>query len=282
MFREQLAAVLHTATVVALALTAIAVACASAQSGQPARGRLYLVGMGTGDPNNMTLRAQKTVAAADVIFAMKGVQERYADLLKGKQIHDAGHGLFMKMARLHHKPPEEIETQENETRRIIREAVAAGKTVAVLDNGDPMIYGPHAGYLEEFANLSPEVVPGLSSFNAANAALKRDVTRGVASHSVILTAAMGSQEGYSGKDSLEKLAESQSTMVFFTMGMDLPAVVEKLKRSYPGDTPIAIVSQAGCRESENVLRATLDTVLAQTEGGKLPFEHLIYVGDFLR
>jgi precorrin-4 methylase len=203
-------------------------------------------------------------------------------LLKGKQIHDAGHGLFMKMARLHHKPPEEIETQENETRRIIREAVAAGKTVAVLDNGDPMIYGPHAGYLEEFANLSPEVVPGLSSFNAANAALKRDVTRGVASHSVILTAAMGSQEGYSGKDSLEKLAESQSTMVFFTMGMDLPAVVEKLKRSYPGDTPIAIVSQAGCRESENVLRATLDTVLAQTEGGKLPFEHLIYVGDFLR
>lgn len=298
MLRKQLPAVLRTAAIVALALTAIAVACASAQNGQPAKGRLYLVGMGTGDPDNMTLRAQKTVAAADVIFAMKGVQERYADLLKGKQIHDAGHGLFMKMARRekveekpgakpapprrHHKSPEEIEAQQNETRRIIREAVAAGKTVAVLDNGDPMIYGPHAGYLEEFADLSPEVVPGLSSFNAANAALKRGVAHGVASHSVILTAAMGSREGYSGKDSLEKLAESQSTMVFFTMGMDLPAVVEKLKRSYPGDTPIAIVSQAGSRESESVLRATLDTVLAQTEGGKLPFEHLIYVGDFLR
>ena len=244
------------------------------------KGRLYLVGLGAGDMDNMTIRAQKTIAQAQVVFAMPGVLKDYASLLEGKELHEAGHGLFSDFGRGHGDEGKR-KAREEEVRTIIRGAVAAGRTVAILDNGDPMVFGPHTGYLAEFADLDPEVVPGLSSFNAANAALLRAVTSGQVSHSVILTAAMGSREGYQGQDTLAKLAESQSTMVFFTMGMDLPEVVSQLKQSYPGDTPIAIVSFAGYRGKETVLRATLDTVLESTGGGRLPFEHLIYVGDFL-
>lgn len=240
-------------------------------------GRLYLVGLGAGDRDNMTLRAQKVIAEADVVFAMGRVLKDYADMLEGKELHEAGHGLFADFGR-RHKDNTEMEAQ---ARTVIRGAVAAGKTVAILDNGDPMVYGPHTGYLTEFADLKPQVVPGLSSFNAANAALQRGVASGKVSRSVLLTAASAAREGYTGKDTLAELGRTQSTMVFFTMGLDLPEVVEQLKQSYPGDTPMAIVSYAGFKDRETVLLATLDTILERS-GGKLPFEHLIYVGDFLK
>lgn len=243
-------------------------------------GHLYLVGLGAGDRDNMTIRAQKVIAEADVVFAMKGVRESYADMIAGKEQHEAWHGLFASFGR--RGDAETVKAREAEARKVIREAVAAGKTVAILDSGDPMVYGPHTGYLREFADLDPQVVPGLSSFNAANAALLRGVAGGRVSHSVIMTAAMGSREGYTGKDSLRKLAETQSTMVFFTMGMDLGEVVAQLKEGYPGDTPVAIVSYAGYKDRQTVLKATLDTVMDKTSGGRLPFEHLIYVGDFLK
>ena len=273
MTRHDIAKGLH-AMLLGLMILLLAAAPALAQESAQAKGRLYLVGLGAGDPDNMTIRAQKIIAAADVVFSMKGVQERYADLLAGKELHEAGHGLFMKMGR-RHVSEESFAAQEQNARQIIRQAVAQGKTVAILDNGDPMIFGPHAGYLQEFKDLNPEVIPGLSSFNAANAALQKSVTSGKKSHAAILTAAMGDGEG------LAKLAKSQSTMVFFTMRLDLPKVVEQLKKSYPGNTPMAIVFHAGSRQEQKVLLATLDTIVEKAGDKRLPFEHLIYIGDFL-
>ncbi len=55
---------------------------------------------------------------------------------------------------------------------------------------------------------------------------------GVKAHSVILTAAFGRKE-YAGPDSIEKLAQNQATMVFFTMFLDLKKVVKKLNTHYP-------------------------------------------------
>lgn len=255
-----------------------------------AKGRLYLVGLGSGDLDNMTIRAQKTIAGADIVFAMQYVFKKYGELLKGKELHQAGHGLFMprkgskpkgKMIR-QGRSEADYKALEDKTRRIIRQGVAAGKTVAVLAGGDPLLYSPHSAYLREFADLNPEVVPGLSCFNAANAALKKGPNMGRRSHSVILTSGMGMQPWYRGKDSVGKLAQSQSTMVFFTMHMNLADLVAQLKKSYPGGTPIAIVCHAGYRDREKVHTATLDTIMDSLKGQKLPFEHLVYVGDFLK
>jgi len=168
----------------------------------------------------------------------------------------------------------------NEINGIIRQAVKEGKTVSVLDSGDPTIYGPNMWYMEAFEDLKPEIIPGISCFNAANSALKKGVTSGKKAHSVILTASFGKEE-YTGSDSIEKLAENQSTMVFFTMFLNMEEVVKKLRVNYPPETPIAIVLYAGYKEKENVIQGTLDTILEKTKGEKLPHEHLIYVGDFL-
>lgn len=259
-------------------------------------GHLYLVSVGIGDPDNITVRAQKTIAEADIVFGMKRyLRERYAGLLQGKEFHEAGHGLFQETrpnpsrnAKTSEAKSGRVENMaeraalEEQARRVIREAVAAGKTVAILDYGDPTIYGPQAGYLREFADLDPVVIPGISSFNAANAALRRGITQGALSHSVILTHAPDAKIWGDGLDTLKTLAQSRSTMVFFTMRSSLPEFVARMKEEYPGDTPVAIVAHAGFLDKEKVIKATLDTILERVGDEALSFEHLIYVGDFLK
>ena len=87
-----------------------------------------------------------------------------------------------------------------------------------------MIYGPYAWCLEEFDDLDSVVVPGVSCFNAANAALRRGITSGQNTKSVILTVA-----DWSGKtDTIDKLAVHHSTMVLFTMTTEFKQFIDKL------------------------------------------------------
>jgi precorrin-4/cobalt-precorrin-4 C11-methyltransferase len=248
---------------------------------------LYIVSVGNGDPDNITLRAINTIRDSDIIFCDRRIRDKFPVLLHEKKIYDIGFGIF----GIYGKTPEEARKNKrfnyeeklkefNEISAVIRKAVEQGKTVSVLDSGDPTIYGPHMWYIEAFGDLNPEIVPGVSSFNSANAALKKGVTSGMKTHSVILTASFGKEE-YEGTDSIEKLAENRATMVFFTMFLNLDEVVKKLMVHYPADTPIAIVLHAGYRDKEKIIQGTLDTILEKTQGEKLPHEHLIYVGDFL-
>ena len=251
------------------------------------RARLYLVSVGSGDPDNITLRALNTIKDSDIVFCSKRIRDKFPILLQGKEIFDPGFGLFA----IYGKKPEEAKKnkrfdyeekirQLDEIRTIIRNGIARGKVVSILDSGDPTIYGPNMWYLEAFEDLDPEVIPGVSCFNAANAVLCKGVTSGVKAHSVILTASFGRKQ-YMGHDSIEKLARHQATMVFFTMFMDLDKVIKKLRTHYPSDTPIAIVLFAGYKDKQRIIHGTLDTILNKTKGEKLPFEHLVYVGDFL-
>jgi len=249
--------------------------------------RLYLVGVGTGDPDNITLRAVAVIKKSDIILCSEQMKKTFPELLQGKEIHDPGFGIFGVYGKKPEKAKknkrfnyEEKMRQFDTISTIIRSAVKAGKTVSVLDNGDATIYGPHMWYVEAFEDLNPHIVPGISSFNAANAALKKGVTSGKKSHSVILTASFG-KDDYAGSDRIERLAASQSTMVFFTMFLSMEQVVKKLLTHYPPETPVAIVLHAGYTEKEKVIQGTLATILDKTTGDTLPFEHLIYVGDFL-
>jgi precorrin-4 methylase len=166
---------------------------------------------------------------------------------------------------------EEYHQKQSEFAALVRAAVAEGKTVAMLDSGDPLVYGPCSWSLTELRDIDTEVVPGLSCFNAANAALKAGVTEGKTSHSVILASGW----------SVEEMAVHQSTMVLFTMRTQFKKFVDSLSTQYPADTPVAIVFSAGYAEKEKVMHGTLGTILDQVGTGRMPFEYLLYVGDFL-
>jgi len=246
--------------------------------------RFYLVGMGPGDPDLITVRATRVLREVDVVFCSQALKEKSAVYLKGKQVANVSWRLF----QYYGKDPRELEGEER--RRCeeiahlrdrfigeVRRAILQGRTVAVLDRGDPLIYGPFAWCLEEFRDLKPQVVAGLSCFNAANAALRRGITTSEHTKSVILTAT-----DWPGKtDTIDKLSAHRCTMVLFTMKAEFKEFIDKLSVNYPPQTPVAVVKRAGYLDKEEVLEGTLGTIADQVGEEKLPFEYLIYVGDFL-
>jgi len=258
-------------------LQAGAASHAFAEKGKSA---LYLVSMGVGDADLITVRAINTIKKSDVIVCREKTKERFAEYLKGKEFLDislSGWRTYGRDCSGIKDKEKRVTCEENRKKRVklisgIRSAIAAGKTVAVLGSGDLLIYGgPYRWYLKEFADVNPRVIPGVSCFNAANAALRKDVASGKETRAVVLTTVR----------EIEKLSKHHPTMVIFTMHTKFKDLVEKLKNLYPLQTPIAVVVYAGYKEKERVIKGRLNTILELVGDEKFPFEHLVYVGDFL-
>ena len=240
-----------------------------------ASGSLSLVSMGTGDPNNMSLRAHKAIEAADLFFAMGG-KNRHPELIKGKPVYEAEHGLYGKGGAKPRRSAEAADKLRDENRKIIRAAVAAEKNVVILDNGDPTIFGPQIGYMEEFADLKPTVIPGISSFNAANAALQTSVVSGKA-RAVMLTSGSLSN----GRDEFLAKAVNDGVTLALFMVRDLEKFISAMSAKVPQDTPVAIVSNAGSSSKEKVVTATLGTLSEKIKGVDLG-AYLLYIGESIK
>jgi precorrin-4 methylase len=259
-----------------------------ASSSKNGKGKFYLVGMGPGDPDLASLRALKVIEEADLIFAGKRISEKFKSQLAGKKVYDRyNHKRRRTPAKSDKAIKDDKEKRPQRARKrlsdeayrkmhakfvsLVRTAVSEGKTVAMLDSGDPMIFGPCSWTLDEFEDLNTEVVPGVSCFNAANAALRAGVTQGKNSRSVILAAGW----------SVEEMGVHQSTMVLFTMKTEFKQFVDSLSKHYAPETPVAIVSNAGYAEKENVIQGVLGTITGQIGKEKPDSPYLLYVGDFL-
>lgn len=234
------------------------------------QGDFALVSVGIGDPDNMTLRAYRTLAAADLVIGMKHVCEGLAEYLQGKQVEDAGHGLFTSLAR-EGNDRQQVRQREAALREKIEAAYAAGQKIVVLEFGDPFLFGPQRGYLQAFAHLNPRIVPGMSSFNAANALIERPLLGGQSRRLCMTTLAH--------LPPLE--AEVPDLLVLFAMQMDFSRLVTALKRGYADNTPVVLVFHAGFRARQHCLRTTLGDLLQQVQAQTLPWDYLVYVGKCL-
>lgn len=231
------------------------------------QGKLLLVSTGIGEPDNITLRAQKAIQQADIIVGMQGQRERVAHLIEGKEILDAGHGLFTELAR-RGADLAEVEAHEQAMQERLRAAWAEGKTIVVLEMGDPCLFGPQAGYLTAFADLNPEVIAGISSFNAANALLGRSLLQGE-----------GRRVQLSGLQALNQASKENlpETWVMFCMGLEMPSVLQQLNELYPPTTQIALVLEAGFNQ-QRVIEASLADLPQHLENEEIPWACLLYVG----
>ncbi|KMY68032.1 tetrapyrrole methylase [Desulfocarbo indianensis] len=257
-----------------------------AEKKSQAKGKYYLVGVGPGDPDLATLRAREVIKKADIIFVHQRLKNLFGKELEGKEVIEGYHRLFpfygsecpkkteqnnQRPGRRERMSCEQYHQKQAEFAAMVRKAVAQGKIVAQLDSGDPMVFGPCNWSLTELKDIDTEVVPGMSCFNAANAALGVGVTGGKTSHSVLLASGW----------SVEKMARQKATMVLFTMRTDFKKFIDALRKHYPPDTPVGMVIKAGYADQERVVRSTLGQVLEQQGEGRLPFEYLLYVGDAL-
>lgn len=251
-----------------------------------ASGKFYIVGMGTA-PDLITLRGVEVIKSADLILLEQPSEYEYwKEFIGEKEVfycpHGARVGLGMDPAQIEDPDVRTIVEQNAKHRRAaadrIKKEVEAGKIVVAMEGGDPMVYGT-TFYLEMLPKDFPsEIVPGVGAFNTVSAAVKMSPVFGYDTNSVIVT-----MDDFPGrKDINEKLMATQTSMIFYSMGMNYPRLFEQLNRHYPANTPVAVVSFAGERGKERVVRSTVGRFLKDVDYKKLPVDaHTILVGKFL-
>ncbi len=251
-----------------------------------AAGKFYIVGMGTA-PDLITLRGVEVIKSADLILLEQPSEYEYwKDFIGKKEVfycpHGARVGLGMDPKKVEDPDIRAIVEQNAKHRQAaadrIKKEVEAGKIVVAMEGGDPMIYGT-TFYLELLPKDFPsEIVPGVGAFNSVSAAVKMSPVFGYDTNSVIVT-----MDDFPGrKDVNEKLMATQTSMIFYSMGMNYPRLFEQLNRHYPANTPVAVVSFGGERDKQQIVRSTVGRFLKDVDYKKLPVDaHTVLVGKFL-
>ncbi len=228
---------------------------------------IHFVGAGSGAADLITVRGARLLGEADVIV--------YAGSLVNPQLLDyakAGCAVY-----------DSAKMTLEEVLAVMIPAEKAGKAVVRLHTGDPCLYGAIREQMDalDAAGVSYDVVPGVSSFCGAAAALKAEYTLPDVSQTVIITR-MAGRTPVPERENLRALASHGSTMVLFLSTGLIPKLVEELLAggAYTADTPAALVYKATWPD-EKVFRCTLGTLEQTARENGVTKTALITVGGFL-
>ncbi|KAB2954181.1 precorrin-4 C(11)-methyltransferase [Heliorestis acidaminivorans] len=227
---------------------------------------ITFVGAGPGDPDLITLKGQKKLAQADVVV--------YAGSLVNPEILQH----CREEATIYNSASMTLE----EVLVVMIEAYKANKKVVRLHTGDPSIYGAIREQMDELdiQGIPYKVVPGVSSFLAASATLKREFTLPGLSQTVIITRQAG-RTAVPEKESLRLLAQHGTSMCIFLSTHKIEEVVaELIQGGYDQNTPAAVVYKASWPEEAKVV-GTLETIAKQVREAGFTKTSMILVGPFL-
>ncbi len=230
-------------------------------------GRVILVGAGPGDPDLLTIKAARALAAADVIvhdglvddaiLALGNPKARYISVAKQRSRHTV--------------PQDQINAL------LVAEA-RAGHLVIRLKCGDPFIFGRGGEEAEECRadGVDVEVIPGISSAVGCAAQAMLPLTHRDASSAVSFVA--GQCKGLSEQD-WSGLAGKGRTLVIYMGVATANEIAEKLiADGVSPDMPVAVLER-GTRQGARAIRTILTDLgdMIARDGVKSPA--LIVVGD---
>jgi len=227
-------------------------------------GTVYLVGAGPGDPGLLTLRAAELLGRADVVVHDRLVHpEVLARARAGARLIFAG-----KEGGGEQIPQEEIH-------RILIHQARLGRQVVRLKGGDPFVFGRggEEALALRAANISFEVVPGVSSGVAAPAYAGIPVTHRGLSGSV--TFATGYRTA-SAPD-WQHLAGAE-TLVLFMAGQRLAETTAALIKAGRDASTAAAVVEAGTWAHQRTVEGPLAHVAALAEKAEIGSPALLIVG----
>jgi len=224
--------------------------------------KVWFLGAGPGAADLLTVRAARALAEADVVVWGKALM---TDEMVAEHAR-AG-------AELVPWPPATMA----DIHAVYDRAQAEDLVVARLLWGDPAIYGSLRDEVGEARSrgLELEVVPGVSAYCAAAAALEIELTRAPASSpSLILTTP-------SAYEPLRDLARHGATIAIFMAGARGEDLERELRGGgYPPETSCAIAHRV-TRDGEVVIRCRIDELAATLADPELDRHTLVLVGAAL-
>jgi len=224
-------------------------------------GKLYVVGIGPGDPELMTVKAMRILREVPCIFVPKGREDgsslalsivQKMLVLEGKEIIEA---YFPMMKTMRNTPIDELQGQAprgikstdsdelnekwSETVETVLNRLEGGRDAAFITIGDPAIYSTffylNDSLLERKPSLTIKIVPGISSINAA--AALAGLSLGLGNDKIAILPA-------NYLDSLQETLEKFDTVVLMKVGKVFGTVKETLTRMNLADAA-TYVARAG-------------------------------------
>jgi precorrin-4/cobalt-precorrin-4 C11-methyltransferase len=227
---------------------------------------VHFIGAGPGDPELLTLKAARLIAACPVcLYAGSLVPEAViAGAPPGALVRDTAAMTL------------------DETHAEIRAAHARGQDVARVHSGDPSLYGAIAEQIRRLrADAIPyQIVPGVPAYVAAAAALGQELTIPEVAQSVILTRMAMKSTAMPEHETLGNFAASRATLAIHLGIRALRDIERQLAPHYGPDCPVAVVYRVGWPD-QMILRGTLSDIHAQVRAARITRTALILVGPAL-
>ncbi|GMF22844.1 unnamed protein product [Phytophthora lilii] len=221
---------------------------------QAARGTVYLVGAGPGDPELLTLKARRLLASATVVVV---------DDLVGPALY----ALFPRDCEVLYvgkRGGKKDSAKQTDIDAILVSKSRLGHVVVRLKGGDPMVFGRVHSEIRALvrAQCKFEVVPGISSALAVPATANIPVTHKMLSTNFVVIS--GHKPAEVDFEVLAKVDTIVLLMATRTIGSICESLVENGKEK---QTPVALI-HSGTNPDQVLLLGTLEDIAAKTEGKK--------------
>jgi len=227
---------------------------------------VYFIGAGPGDPELLTLKAARLIAACPVcLYAGSLVPEAVvAGAPPGADVRDSASMTL------------------DETHAVILAAHRAGQDVARVHSGDPSLYGAIAEQIRRLRvdGIPYQIIPGVPAYVAAAAALGQELTIPEVAQSVILTRMAMKSTAMPAGETLANFARSGATLAIHLGIRALREIERQLVPHYGADCPVAVVYRVGWPD-QVILRGTLSDIHAQVRAARITRTALILVGRAL-
>lgn len=239
------------------------------------RGKVYLVGAGPGDPELLTVKANRLISRADVILF---------DSLVSGEIHE----LFPDAAIVHDVGKKPGPAGERTTQQQIHELMVGyareGRLVVRLKGGDPTVYGRGGEEAEFLASkdIYFEIVPGVTSVVAGTGPVGIPLTH--RSHSSAVTVITGHETPTKSESALDWIAlaamvNAGGTLVILMGVRTLRENTRVLRENgVPPEVPVATIERA-TRRDESTVVGTLASIADDVERANVISPAITVVGD---
>lgn len=241
--------------------------------------KVYIIGVGCGDTSLITLEAISHMGKVSAFVGGKSFADRFAKYMDGKPVLFDPFSSWEPVYKKKHPELSDEEVKKRTTAlraaeiKSIWDMLNAGKSVAVLEPGDPTIYGGWENWLLPEFGGHVEVVAGMSSFSAANAMMAKNIASN--NNSMVLTTPWALQ---ANKGLIKNIAAAGDTMAIFMGLKELKELLPVLTRYYPAGTPVTIAFKAGITHEKRLVKTPLSALLSTAEKERESFLGLIYIG----
>jgi siroheme synthase len=232
--------------------------------------KVYIVGIGPGDPDLLTVKAKRLIEEADVLFY---------DCLPAVHVLQAAPSTEVVYINKH---PEAGEKQED-ILLLVRQQYKAGKKVVRLKAGDALMFNGgdvEARRLKEWG-IPFEIVPGITASCAASNVFAIPTTEINKSNALVNVIAYEINDDYAHLRDIARLFKHGTTVALY-MAFDNIESIFKVFKEEGIDTNIPVVIAASVSLSEeSVALATMDTTIETIDRREMIAPFVFFIGNHL-